>query len=75
MDYRIFAALQRFKGLLDYMLSGLRQDLDSHIVRYKILFFERPAEVILRLRSCRKTDLYLLEAYLYQLVPELKLFA
>ena len=66
MHNGLFAALDRFKSLLDLVLSALGQDLHDDIVRDHVLVDQLTKEIVFDLARCRESDLDLLEAELYQ---------
>ena len=61
MDDRTGRTLHRFKGLLDDMLSRLRQYLYGHILRDHIVVDQRPHKLIFCLAGGRESHLDLLE--------------
>ncbi len=70
----ILASLESLKGLCDYMLARLSENLYRNIIWYHIFLDQSSAENVFRFRSCGKTDLDLLEADLYEQIEELELF-
>ena len=74
MDHRVRRSLDRLKGPLDDVLSGLRQHLYRHIIRDHVLLDQRPHKLILCLRSRRKSHFDLLKSDIYQHLEKLQLF-
>ena len=74
MHHCILHTLQRIECLLYYMFPGLCQHLYCHIVGYQILIYELSQKLVFRLRSCRKSYFYLLEADLHQIFEKFHLF-
>ena len=64
MDDGIFAAVQGLKCLFDNVLPSLSQNLNSHVIRDKVVVDKSPAELILGLAGCREADLDLFKAHL-----------
>ena len=66
MHNGLFAAPDRFKRLLDLVLSALGQNLNDDVVRDHVLVNQLPEEIVFDLACRRESDLDLLKAELNQ---------
>ena len=73
MYHCLGCALYSFKGLLDDMLSGLGKNLNGHIIGDHILLDKSADKLILSIGGSGESNLYLLEAYIYQQFKEFQL--
>ncbi len=73
VNYGVLAAVESLEGLFDDMFAALGEHLHGNVVRDKVLFDKRAAELILGLGSGGEAYLDLLESYLDQLLEEFQL--
>ena len=73
MDDNVLRAVDGLERLLDQVRTALHEHLDCHIVGDEIALNQSAADLVLRLRGRRKTNLNLLEANLHERFEEQQL--